>query len=282
MKVSAPVVVGLVVGLFAYTMANNGSGDETGPTAGTSADDSSSAEGGGDGSGSGDADGTGSSGSEASGSGSGSDSDRFPDTGGISLPELPPIVPGATVTLTFDDGPHPTYTPQVLDLLAEHEATAVFCVVGGKVRDHPELVARIADEGHALCNHTYSHDHELDTRTPDQISAEITETTREIERAAPGAEVVFFRQPGTHVAADVAPIAHHHGLTALDWTVDPKDWDGPGAAAIAKRVIEDIEPGGIVLLHDGGGNRSETVRALAYILTILSAVGYETVIPETP
>ncbi|NDL56034.1 polysaccharide deacetylase family protein [Phytoactinopolyspora mesophila] len=283
MKVSAPVVVGLVVGLFAYGMANNGSGDETISTSGNPASSPSP-----DGDGSADTgtgrsgdDDAGSSDSGSSGSGGGTAGDYFPDTGGIAIPDLPPISVDAAVTLTFDDGPHATYTPQILDMLAAHDAHAVFCVVGEKVRERPDLVRRIVDEGHALCNHTYSHDHELSTRSATRISEEISDTAEAIDDAVPGAGARFFRQPGTHVSPEVAPIVEEHGLTALDWTVDPKDWDRPGAAGIAKRVIEGVEPGAVVLLHDGGGDRSETVRALAYILAILDAVGYDTVVPPT-
>ncbi|WP_166350420.1 polysaccharide deacetylase family protein [Phytoactinopolyspora limicola] len=280
MKVPAPVVAGLVVGLFAFMMANNGSADESpgaaSPTSG--ADRTSAPEGDGT---SGDA-GSGSDADESGSSRSGGGA-SFPDTGGLAVPD-PPDAPGAdaVVTLTFDDGPHPVYTPQILDLLAENDATAVFCVVGEQVRRHPDLVRRIADDGHALCNHTDTHDHRLATRSADRIEREIADTAQAIADAAPGLGAAFFRQPGTAVTSEVAPIARRHGLTVLNWTVDPRDWSRPGAEAIARAVVEGVAPGAVILLHDGGGDRSQTVQALAYVLPVLHEAGYATGTPPPP
>lgn len=294
MKLSAPVLTGLVVGVIVFALANNGSADEPRPAAGSrpsldadASDDvdddiSNDDDDAGDtGPGSDDDDPAGEAGSD-DGQASDEDGDGFPDTGGATVPALPaPSAGVGAVTLTFDDGPHATYTPQILDLLAAHDATAVFCVVGEQVRRHPEMVQRIVAEGHALCNHTDSHDAELTERSTEVIGQEIDTTTTAISAAVPDAEASFFRQPARFVTPKVAPVARQRGLTILDWTIDTRDWARPGASAIVKSVVDQVQPGSVILLHDGGGNRTQTVQALAQILTMLTASGYQTVIPET-
>lgn len=184
------------------------------------------------------------------------------------------------VTLTFDDGPHPTYTPQVLRILRDHDVQAVFCVVGEAVRENPELVRDIVEAGHQLCNHTFDHDNHLADRTDQQIRAQLTRTADAIEAADADADVPFFRQPATYVTDNVAAVARDEGYTPLDWTVDPRDWSTPGADAVLTRVLDRIRPGSVVLLHDGGGDRSGTVAALDQILTALDTAGYDVVLPE--
>lgn len=165
------------------------------------------------------------------------------------------------IALTFDDGPHPVWTPKVLDQLRRHGVTATFCVVGSRVREHPGLVARIVREGHQLCNHTWRHDVELGGRTPDKIRADLVRTTEAILAAVPDAQVPFYRQPGGRWTPEVVAVAKELGMVPLHWTVDPQDWAKPTAKAIAARVSAGIRPGAVVLLHDGGGDRAATVAA---------------------
>ncbi|PSL02072.1 polysaccharide deacetylase [Haloactinopolyspora alba] len=184
------------------------------------------------------------------------------------------------LTLTFDDGPHPTYTPQILDILAEHDATAVFCVVGERVRAHPELVRRTVAEGHALCNHTFSHDDELGRRDQAAVESEISETNAAITAAVGrDVEVPYFRQPNTYVQPRIVSVLDSTGHRPLDWTVDPRDWSQPGTASIVQDVLSEVRPGAIVLLHDGGGDRSQTVAALERILDGLDTAGYRYELP---
>ncbi|AYY13267.1 polysaccharide deacetylase family protein [Actinobacteria bacterium YIM 96077] len=281
MKIPGPVLVGVVVGLlaFAWNAGDSDADSSAGPSDTASETDGSNGtvESGNDdtqdienGDNAGDTGHTG-------GSGDGGP----PDTGGPNAAELPggSSDDEQTVILTFDDGPHPVHTPQILDLLVTYDATAVFCVVGERVREHPELVRKIASRGHALCNHTYSHDHDLADRTPRTMDAEIADTIDAIADATPDADVSYFRQPGTHVTAEVAPIVTHHGLDVLDWTVDPHDRDRPGALTIIQRVFDGLESGSVVRLHDGGGDRSQMVRALTQLLPALDRIGYETSLP---
>jgi peptidoglycan/xylan/chitin deacetylase (PgdA/CDA1 family) len=173
---------------------------------------------------------------------------------------------GRAVALTFDDGPDPTWTPKLLAQLRAAGAKATFCVVGTQVRKHPELVARIAREGHQLCNHSWRHDVDLGRRPAADIRADLARTNRAIRDAAPGAEVPYYRQPGGRWTPEVVAAAKQLGMRSLHWSVDPRDWAKPPAKTITKRVTESVRPGGIVLLHDGGGNRAATIAACGRLI----------------
>lgn len=188
---------------------------------------------------------------------------------------------GATVALTFDDGPHPTYTPEVLAILREHDVTAMFCVVGNQVGAQPDLLRQIAADGHALCNHTVTHDVSLPQRGDGSIADEISGAQEAIRGAAPEAEITHYRAPGGNFAANVNAAAEAHGLTPLAWSIDTRDWQRPGAAAIHDRVVAGLHPGAVILLHDGGGDRSGTVAALPDIINTVRDLGYEFVVPSS-
>lgn len=171
------------------------------------------------------------------------------------------------VALTFDDGPWDD-TPAVLDLLAQHHVKATFCMVGRQVAARAELVRRMVAEGHTLCNHSWSHDEKLRTRTPDQIRSDMQRTNDAIRAAAPGAVIGYFRAPGGNWSPGIVSIAAGLGMTSLSWTVDPRDWSGPGVQSIVNTVLRNTRPGGIVLMHDGAG--PQTVAALRTILPDLA------------
>lgn len=184
-----------------------------------------------------------------------------------------------TVALTFDDGPSSPYTAQVLDLLAQHGVKATFCVVGTQAQRYPALVRRVVAEGHALCNHSMRHD-DLSTKTAAEIRADLTGTTAAIRAAAPGAPVPYYRAPYGSWGQS-ATIAAQLGMARLSWTVDPRDWSRPGVDAITSAVYAQLKPGGIVLMHDGGGNRAQTVQALGIIIPRLRDQGWTFVTPPT-
>lgn len=167
----------------------------------------------------------------------------------------------ASVALTFDDGPDPRWTPAVLDLLREHRASATFCVVGVNAEAFPDLVRRIVTEGHTLCNHSWRHEISLGTWSAGAIRANLTRVNDAIRRAVPGAVVPYFRHPGGAWTARAAQVAADLGMASIHWDVDPQDWRRPGAGAITRVVSAETRPGSIVLLHDGGGDRSGTVAA---------------------
>ncbi|QLQ38150.1 polysaccharide deacetylase family protein [Micromonospora robiginosa] len=177
----------------------------------------------------------------------------------------------ARVALTFDDGPDPRWTPQVLALLSQYGVKATFCVVGENAESYPDLVRSIAAEGHTLCNHSWKHDVNLGKRTPDTIRADLTRTNDAILAAAPTARIAYYRQPGGAWTPQVMSTCTALGLTPLHWSVDPSDWKTPGATAIETTVRTQTGPGAIVLMHDAGGDRSGTVAALQRLLPELLA-----------
>ncbi|WP_101831827.1 polysaccharide deacetylase family protein [Frankia canadensis] len=185
--------------------------------------------------------------------------------------DLLPDAPANAVALTFDDGPHPTWTPRVLEVLRVHEVLATFCLIGVQARAHPALVRRILAEGHTLCNHTMSHPQPFSQRPEVEIRAEITRAQEAIA-AVGGRSPRLFRAPGGDWSAQVLSVAADLGLAPLGWRVDPRDWARPGTDAIV-RALEAARAGDILLCHDGGGDRSQTVTALARVLPALRARG---------
>ncbi|GAA2717039.1 polysaccharide deacetylase family protein [Micromonospora olivasterospora] len=182
------------------------------------------------------------------------------------------VTTGSTnVALTFDDGPDPQYTPQVLELLRQFRVKATFCVVGEMAQGHPDLVRAIVSEGHTLCNHSWNHDVELGQRSPATIRDDLQRTNAAIREAVPNARVAYYRQPGGAWTEPVVSVADELGLVPLHWSVDPTDWEMPGASVIASFVAANTQPGAIVLMHDAGGDRQGTVNALQTILPDLTS-----------
>lgn len=175
------------------------------------------------------------------------------------------------VALTIDDGPHPTWTPEVLDVLAEHGVRATFAMVGAQARRYPRLVRRVVRSGHTLCNHSMTHPQPFGARSTAQIRRQIVDAQAAIADAA-GYEPDLFRAPGGNFTADVLAVVADLGLTALGWSVDPLDWTRPGAAAIESALLT-AGPGDILLCHDGGGDRAQTVTALDAVLPQLRERG---------
>lgn len=175
------------------------------------------------------------------------------------------------LALTFDDGPDPRYTPQVLAILREYDVHATFCVVGENAQDHPDLIQAIVSAGHTLCNHSWHHDVGLGARSADAIRADLVRTNAAIRAAVPDAPIVWYRQPGGAWTYPVVSVARQLGMTPLHWSVDPSDWDLPGASKITATVLTQAEPGSVVLLHDAGGDRQGTLDALRRILPDLTA-----------
>lgn len=181
---------------------------------------------------------------------------------------------GHTVALTFDDGPGPA-TSQVLALLAQYHVKATFCEIGTQAHDNPALVKQILADGHRLCDHTVHHPQPMHTLPHDKQAYEIDAAKDMITTAGgPGAQVSWFRAPGGDFSADNRQIAVQAGLRPLGWTVDTRDWSKPGVPAIIANVKKELRPGGIILMHDGGGDRSQTVAALKQLLPWLVQQGY--------
>jgi peptidoglycan/xylan/chitin deacetylase (PgdA/CDA1 family) len=177
------------------------------------------------------------------------------------------------VALTIDDGPHPQWTPAVLDLLGEQGITATFFLVGSRVREQPGLARRIVSDGHAIGNHSMDHPMPFAALDRRSLAAEIGTAQLCIEDAA-GVSPRLFRAPGGSWSPSVLRAAAHLGLTAVDWTLNTGDWKRPGAVQLT-RTLSGTRPRDVVLCHDGGGDRAQTVHALATALPRLRRRGLE-------
>jgi peptidoglycan/xylan/chitin deacetylase (PgdA/CDA1 family) len=179
------------------------------------------------------------------------------------------------IALTFDDGPLPRYTHKVLEILKAHDAHATFFMLGSELASSPSVGKEVRDAGHAIGNHSWSHP--IRTKDP---AGEVGRTDKELKSLL-GVDTTLFRPPYGILKNGLAHAARARGEAVLIWSVDTNDWKRPGASAIASRVIRGAHPGAIVLMHDGGGNRSQTVAALPTILDTLGQKGYRFVtVPE--
>ncbi|MHC3467498.1 polysaccharide deacetylase family protein [Streptomyces sp. 7R007] len=185
---------------------------------------------------------------------------------------------GRTMVLTFDDGPDPRYTPDILDTLARYDVRAMFFVCGEMAVDNQDLLARMADDGHIVGNHTWSHP--LLTRlTRSRIRSEMQRTSDVIEEAY-GERPRWFRAPYGAWNRAAFQLGAELGMEPLAWTVDTLDWTTPGTRTIVHRVEDGAAPGVVVLSHDAGGDRSQSVRALRNYLPYLLDSGYHITVPR--
>jgi peptidoglycan-N-acetylglucosamine deacetylase len=175
------------------------------------------------------------------------------------------------VRLTFDDGPNRRATPEILDTLSAHGATATFFVVGQMAAASPGLVRRESREGHNVGNHSWDHP-DLATLDRTQVESELQRTNDLIEQAT-GTTPTEWRPPYGATNAAVEAAAEDVGLTStVLWTVDPRDWADPPATTVRDRVLQAVRPGSVILLHDGSG--ANTPEALPMILDGLADMGY--------
>ena len=181
--------------------------------------------------------------------------------------------------MTFDDGPDPKWTPKVLDILKAENVKAAFFIVGVNAEEYPDLVRRIVEEGHEIGNHTYYHPN-LALCWPEHVRLELNATQLLLETITGRVRRHLFRPP---YAADTSPskiselaplqIAQDLGYLVVLENIDPQDWARPGADIILQRVKQQRRDGSIILLHDAGGDRSQTVEALPRILDYLQTRG---------
>jgi peptidoglycan/xylan/chitin deacetylase (PgdA/CDA1 family) len=170
------------------------------------------------------------------------------------------------VALTFDDGPSGR-TPAILRVLSRNHAHATFFVVGRATRGMESVLRHIAATGNELADHTYSHADLLALRPPARKRQ--LQWTRGLVARATGVQPHFFRPPYGATGPAVNRLGRTLGLIPVLWSVDSRDWQLPGTKAIVRRVLANVQPGAIVLMHDGGGDRQETLRALPAILRAL-------------
>lgn len=184
---------------------------------------------------------------------------------------------GKYIALTFDDGPNPTFTPQILRILKKHNAYATFFLLGQRVSRYPSTANMIVNSGHEIGIHSYEHAF-LTRIPPSQAQTQVNKTYNAIYRIT-GQKPSLFRPPYGFYNKDLLTFVERKKLQLILWTptADPHDYDNPGADVIADRVLANAKPGMIVLLHDNGGNRTQTVLALDKILTALDRKGYKSI-----
>ncbi|MCX4725395.1 polysaccharide deacetylase family protein [Streptomyces sp. NPDC090052] len=178
------------------------------------------------------------------------------------------------VNITIDDGPDPTWTPQVLDLLREYGVKATFCMIGPEAQAHPDLVKKVVAAGHRLCDHTVSHDTTMDKKSEAYQSQQILDAERMITKASGGVRPMYYRAPGGAFTPYSRKLAASRGMRPLGWNVDSKDFERPGTDAIVATVEQELPNGPTLLFHDAGGDRSQTVEALRRLLPHLKEQGY--------
>ena len=157
--------------------------------------------------------------------------------------------PSPVVAMTFDDGPHPSNTPRLLDMLRERGLRATFYLIGNRVAQYPQIARRIAEDGHEIGNHSWSHPF-LDRLGHRSVVQEIDQTTNVIYQVT-GRPPVTFRPPyGAFSRYQRTSLHDSRSLPTILWSVDPQDWRRPGAGVVANRILQNTRQGGIILSHD--------------------------------
>ena len=180
--------------------------------------------------------------------------------------------PAPLVYLTFDDGPHPVNTPRILEVLAAHGVRGTFFVVGSMVERWPETARRIVEAGHSIQLHSWGHGN-LTRFTHEEFIRDTT-LTQSVLAEVVDRRSTCLRPPYGAVNDTLEEWAEEAGLKVVLWTVAGADWLDISGQAVARRVLDGVSPGAVVLLHDGGGPRDRTVAALEIILPELSRAGY--------
>jgi peptidoglycan/xylan/chitin deacetylase (PgdA/CDA1 family) len=193
-------------------------------------------------------------------------------------PTSPTAPPGSGegkkyVALTFDDGPDANYTTAILDILKEKGVKATFFVVGQQVSKYPEVLRRIADEGHAIGNHTENHK-DLKKQGKAGILEQIGKTDEAIKEVL-GEAPALFRAPYGSLSDTLLQVLKDEGRHHTGWTVDTEDWAGTSVADMREMIIHDTKPGGIILMHSFGGKHiKNTVTMLPDVIDDLRNLGY--------
>ncbi len=184
------------------------------------------------------------------------------------------------VALTFDDGPSIKHTPEILNILKEHNVKATFFIVGEHVKYYPGLTKRIFEEGHIIGNHSYYHP-DFKTISRKEVEEELTKTSKSVQKIT-GRYPLLLRPPYGHCNDTVNQVVKDLGFKMITWSVMTDDYKPEiKAEEIKKEILNKMHPGAIIGLHDGGGDRTKTVKALPEIIRTLREQGYELVtIPE--
>lgn len=178
------------------------------------------------------------------------------------------------VALTFDDGPSATFTPIILDLLRKDHVKATFFVIGSRVEKFPDLVNEEFREHHEIANHSFQHQI-MTGLSSDKVYDELLHTQRAIEIVTQSKQPLMFRPPRGRVSKTVLQVAEQNHFQIVMWSLETRDWANPGAQKIVKKVLSQVKSGDIILMHDQGGDRTQTVNALKQIIPVLKDRGYD-------
>lgn len=182
---------------------------------------------------------------------------------------------GDAVALSFDDGPDPEVTPKLLDLLEEERVHATFFVIARKLAAHPQLARRMRACGHAIGNHSWQHARTQNFWSARRHGRELDRAEQALESLGLASSARLYRPPVGLKSGSLAKAAHAHGLTIVAWSLHARDTRTSDPAAIARRVLDRVRPGDIILLHDGhdlpGRHRRHCVEAVRLILAGLRA-----------
>ncbi len=203
-------------------------------------------------------------------------SSREPAFKPVPLPFVAPIPKHPWIALTFDDGPHGEKTEELLSVLREAHVPATFFVVGKMADRYPQIVREIAQDGHELANHTYSHPNM--SRLSDEAVINELEQTRQVIRRLSGQEAYLFRPPGGDFSRRMVRLTSKAGYRMVLWTVLAKDVEGATPVVMHRRIVKGASDGGIVLLHSG---MKTTLQMLPAMIAQLRAQGYSFVTVST-
>jgi peptidoglycan/xylan/chitin deacetylase (PgdA/CDA1 family) len=204
--------------------------------------------------------------------------EQWEEPGGHDVVGATPAT-GNVIGLSFDDGPDPTWTPIVLAVLRDRGVKATFCDVGYNVFRYPHLVQAEVAEGHTVCDHTDGHVVNLPLKSHAEIEAQVDGGARVI-RDATGRAPAVYRPPGGTLSQEVVDVARAHGMRTLHWSCDPLDYRRPPPPVLLERILGCLQPGVVVLLHDGGGDRSSTVAMLGALIDGARARGFAFSTPD--
>lgn len=168
------------------------------------------------------------------------------------------------IYLTFDDGPSPETTPYLLELLAEENMKASFFLIGKEIEKHPDLVRKIAEGGHSIGNHSYSHQFMPGLKVQ-QIEQEIEKTNKLVEEVC-GQRPKNFRPPFGFMDKKTAAVLRDLSMHPVYWSQAPEDWCLPGAKAVVRRVLMRLTPGALIVLHEGKQLKEQTLMAAKEII----------------
>ncbi|MBV7507783.1 polysaccharide deacetylase family protein [Bacillus sp. sid0103] len=180
------------------------------------------------------------------------------------------------VAITFDDGPNPTYTPQVLEIFSEAVGKATFFMIGEQMKKYPEVVKQVASLGHEIGNHTFTHP-KLSLLSTAECLEEIEQNEKLIEELA-GRKPVVFRPPYLDYNQNTVSLIEQKGYPMIGaLNLKAQDWEQPGVEHILEKSREGIKNGSILIFHDGYGDRSQTIEAVRKLVSELTSQGYQLV-----